>query len=363
MGVDGPMRLSRLQQSHFNMQDILFPADMLTVATFSARLLARFASPLFRYFAEPENQTHLIMDAGGGHELKVMNNVGHDTPTPPVSTPPESSQIDGVTTSTCPPKPRFVHIDGEIGGSGYNETTVDVVTVPCPGADPVQTWARGPPWDGSFREVDNVSFIHNRFGFPQLAGDAVLKPSLDPNIARAPHLWVRQGLRKRVDTTRVLLYRHRDLGHNVNLDELAEDLLASVKVNCDRIPQHANRPDIVGGSGRPIFFIAHSVGGLVVKRALVMAKERQDFHEIFTNCYGVSFFGKSADGNILNTLPLDESGLTTYFASNTSPGVELFGRTELFADYSAASPSTKASSHVSRPSIGDRRQVSAETPV
>src|SRR5687767_1305659 len=36
-------------------------------------------------------------------------------------------------------EPGFAHIDGDIEGTGYNETKVDVITVPCPGADPVQT--------------------------------------------------------------------------------------------------------------------------------------------------------------------------------------------------------------------------------
>ncbi len=38
-----------------------------------------------------------------------------------------------------PDQPRTricVYTDGDVGGSGYNETRVDIVAVPCPGSDP-----------------------------------------------------------------------------------------------------------------------------------------------------------------------------------------------------------------------------------
>lgn len=41
-----------------------------------------------------------------------------------------------------------------------------------------------------------------------------------------------------------------------------------------------------------MFFIAHSIGGLVVKLALLWARKIQDYRAILLNCHGVSFFGR-----------------------------------------------------------------------
>jgi hypothetical protein len=46
-------------------------------------------------------------------------------------------------------------------------------------------------------------------------------------------------------------------------------------------------------SKRPLFFISHSTGGLVVKAALIKAQEaKSPYNVIGDNCYGVAFFGK-----------------------------------------------------------------------
>ena len=42
---------------------------------------------------------------------------------------------------------------------------------------------------------------------------------------------------------------------------------------------------------RPLFFLGHSTGGLVVKAALIKARGHQLYHDFLDNCYGVAFFG------------------------------------------------------------------------
>lgn len=178
------------------------------------------------------------------------------------------------------PEPGFAHIDGDIGGSGYNETTVDIITVPCPGADPVETWTRDPLPDGFFgNPLDDELTTHP--ALKELAGDAILSPGIASNFPRAAHLWVRQGIRRYASMARVLLYRHRELTDHTNLDQLAKDLLENVLLTRD------DRQE-----SRPLFFIAHSVGGLVVKKALVMAGQNARYlRPILYNCHGVTFFG------------------------------------------------------------------------
>lgn len=179
------------------------------------------------------------------------------------------------------PEPGFAHINGDIGGSGYNETRVDIITVPCPGADPVETWTRDPLPNGYFgNPSDNELTAHPTV--KELAGDAVLSPGIGRDFTKAAHLWVKQGIRRYASTARVLLYRHRELSNNIKLDSLARDLLDNVMLTRDRRQK-----------SRPLFFIAHSIGGLVVKKALLIASQEEKYrHDILFNCHGVSFFGK-----------------------------------------------------------------------
>lgn len=122
------------------------------------------------------------------------------------------------------PRPGFAHIDGDVNGRGYNETMVDIVCVPCPGADPVETWARDPLPDGYFGRPSDVPDTVAK----ELAGGSILSPTINRLLPKAAHLWVRQGIRKEVSEARVLLYRHRELIEGLTLDELADDLIEQV---------------------------------------------------------------------------------------------------------------------------------------
>lgn len=204
-------------------------------------------------------------------------------PSRPTFARPDGWDDDGPSNRTSmshwDPEPGFAHIDGEVGGSGYNETSVDIVTVACPGADPVETWTRDPLPDDYFgNPTDNDST--SQPAIKQLAGDAILSPAIGARFSKAAHLWVRQGIRRYANNARVMLYRHRELTDSTTLDQLAQDLLKCVVERREDGRQH-----------RPLFFIAHSVGGLVVKRALVIASRDQKYRAIMYNCHGVSFFG------------------------------------------------------------------------
>lgn len=190
------------------------------------------------------------------------------------------------------PEPGFAHVDGEIGGSGYNETLADIVTVPCPGADPVETWTRDPLPDGYFDNPKDNELTK----YPtvkELAGDAILTPGIGGNFPKAAHLWVRQGIRRYANTARVLLYRHRQLTDHTTLDQLAMDLLENVLQR----RREAQNPS------RPVFFIAHSIGGLVVKQALLIARQDEEYRSILSNCHGVTFFATPHRGSSYMAMP------------------------------------------------------------
>lgn len=145
--------------------------------------------------------------------------------------PSEESKVDG-TESSHPPtspshgdlRPGFAHIDGDVNGRGYNETLVDIVCVPCPGADPVETWARDPLPEGYFGRPGDVPST----AVTKLAGASILSPTINRHLPMATHLWVRQGIRKEVNEARVLLYQHRELAEGLTLDKLADDLIEQV---------------------------------------------------------------------------------------------------------------------------------------
>lgn len=244
---------------------------------------------------------------------QLNNPQSHDTPqsTPGLSSVKgklaavrvsEHEASNRTSMSHWDPEPGFAHVDGEVGGVGYNETKVDIITVPCPGADPVETWTRDPLPDNFFGEPGQDEVI-SQPTIKELAGDAILTPGIGGNFPKAAHLWVRQGIRRYANTARVLLYRHRELTDSTTLEGLARDLLENVFRR--REGHHASRP---------LFFIAHSIGGLVVKKALLIASKSEKYRPILFNCHGITFFGKIY---FIHMTRLDSANMT----SNTTPRI------------------------------------------
>lgn len=144
-----------------------------------------------------------------------------------------------------PHEPGFAYIDGEVGGSPYNDTKVDVVAVPCPGADPLRPWMGSEPFPDGYFSIPYAKVALDMYpALKELAGDAILSPGINMNLPKAAHVWVRQGIRKSASTARVLLYRHRTLSEGVTIESLADDLIVQVlkvrerdKVVCRPHPQ------------------------------------------------------------------------------------------------------------------------------
>jgi hypothetical protein len=175
-------------------------------------------------------------------------------------------------------EPGFAHVDGDINGPGYNETKVDIIAVPCPGASPVETWMREPLPDGYFGQLQQDLGTYPTA--KELPANSILSPAINRNLPKAKHMWIRQGLRTEISTARVLLYRHRELNEGVTLEQLADDLLEHIA----RLREGHER-------SRPIFFICHSIGGLVAKLALVKASQSEKLRWILFDCHGMTFFG------------------------------------------------------------------------
>ncbi|KAI8623925.1 hypothetical protein F5Y19DRAFT_343736 [Xylariaceae sp. FL1651] len=188
-------------------------------------------------------------------------------------------------------EPGFELVDGDIEGCGYNDTTVDIIAVPCIGASPIDTWARDPLRDGYFAaptpsEPDKYSTVKEQ------PGSSVLSSTTDRVSPKASHIWIRQGIRKEVSQARVMLYRHRELADGVTIEHAADDLLEQVIKMRSALKK-----------ARPIFFICHSIGGLVVKSALVKASKKEELRPLVFDCHGITFFGTPHRGSSYLSMP------------------------------------------------------------
>lgn len=159
------------------------------------------------------------------------------------------------------------------GDSTHDVTTVDVVTVPCPGGHRLRTWNR----DG---------LLGRYFGAPSMR-DAEGSSNEPPSTS-----WVRQGIRREANRSRILLYQHTVITANTTLNELATQLLESL----DALRRSEGRQ-------RPLVFLGHSIGGLVVKLALVKASRSSRYESILRECYGVGFFGTPHQGSSYFAMP------------------------------------------------------------
>ncbi|KAI1205929.1 uncharacterized protein F4807DRAFT_440997 [Annulohypoxylon truncatum] len=101
-------------------------------------------------------------------------------------------------------------------------------------------------------------------------------------------LWLRDFLPKRARGARIMLF-----GYNANVAfqtaaagvrEQAENLL-------NQLYRHRTEdPD------RPLIFICHSLGGILVKRALVLSKADETYEMIWRSTFGIAFFGTPHKG-------------------------------------------------------------------
>ncbi|KAL8798259.1 MAG: hypothetical protein Q9182_006820 [Xanthomendoza sp. 2 TL-2023] len=92
-------------------------------------------------------------------------------------------------------------------------------------------------------------------------------------------------------------------GTNLNITDFAKDLLFHLLT--------FSQGDSKAIGGRPMIFVAHSMGGLVVKKAYIIGKQDPEFSGIVSQVYGILFLATPHRGsqyakmlnNILSTAP------------------------------------------------------------
>ncbi|KAI8633498.1 hypothetical protein F5Y19DRAFT_413884 [Xylariaceae sp. FL1651] len=101
-------------------------------------------------------------------------------------------------------------------------------------------------------------------------------------------LWLRDFLPNRAPRARICIF-----GYNSNV--AFGSAAAGVREQAEHLLNQLERLRI-GQPDRPLIFICHSLGGIVVKRALVHAKSDTTYEDIWKSTYGIVFFGTPHNG-------------------------------------------------------------------
>lgn len=187
------------------------------------------------------------------------------------------------------------------GTSTNDKTVVDIITVPCPGGHPLRTWSRdgllsryfGAP---SMRDAEAAARKGNVSSSSSSESGSSNGSGSGSGSGGGSVSWVRQGVRREVSEARILLYEHPAVGEGATLEGLTEELLSELGEFRRREEKEKERGLGVKreerkGDGRPVVFVAHSLGGIVVKMALGRARSEMKWKSIWRDCYGVAFFG------------------------------------------------------------------------
>ncbi|KAL8829774.1 MAG: hypothetical protein Q9191_001822 [Dirinaria sp. TL-2023a] len=105
--------------------------------------------------------------------------------------------------------------------------------------------------------------------------------------------WLTNDLRKKVPQARILLYHHGELEEGTTIQTLADRLLENLR-QARKIEFKTESSD---SFCRPIFFICHSTGGLVAKKALNIANEEGALTPIADDCHGMTFIATPHQGS------------------------------------------------------------------
>lgn len=172
--------------------------------------------------------------------------------------------------------------------NGVADLAGSVILVPCPGADPHDTWARDPLSKDIFKRPPTFRLNKAaKWNEPQISkGSAAVSPPSLNKDQKSTQAWARSGIRQEANTARVLTYDHGDITPKSNLKTLADNLLSCI---CTETARKI--------ASRPLFFICHSIGGLVVKMALTQASRSPKYRSILEDCYGVTFFATPHRGS------------------------------------------------------------------
>lgn len=138
-------------------------------------------------------------------------------------------------------------------------------------------------------------------------------------------LWLKDFLPLKLPSARVLLF-----GYNANV--AFETSTAGVREQAINLLNRiaSKRED---AEERPIVFIAHGLGGIVVKRALVEAKLDDSYQSLREATYGIAFFGTPHQGGNFTKLGDIAASITRGVLRNPSNTfIKALKKDSLFSD-------------------------------
>ncbi|KAL8698547.1 MAG: hypothetical protein Q9224_001802 [Gallowayella concinna] len=148
--------------------------------------------------------------------------------------------------------------------------------------------------------LGDLIFVHG------LGGSAIKTWSWKRDTAKFWPAWLSDD--EKLHNFRVFTFGYnsnfKGSGTNLNITDFAKDLLFHLLT--------FSQADSKAIGGRPIAFIAHSMGGLVVKKAYIVGKHDPEFSDIVSQVYGIVFLATPHRGsqyakvlnNILSTAPM-----------------------------------------------------------
>ncbi|OBT73867.1 hypothetical protein VF21_06673 [Pseudogymnoascus sp. 05NY08] len=166
------------------------------------------------------------------------------------------------------------------GAPPGSTTEVDIVGVQGLGSDPFFTWVKkvqSPESKSSRKLVDKLWTRKDK-----------KSPKQDGHNEPVEFMWPRDLLVPSFTNARVATYSYKSgKGVKTTLRQLAEQFL-------NVLFQHRQKPD---ERQRPLVLIGHSLGGLVIQQALVIAALNRDFQELRLSVSGVIFLGAPFQGS------------------------------------------------------------------
>ncbi|OBT60680.1 hypothetical protein VE03_09999 [Pseudogymnoascus sp. 23342-1-I1] len=118
-----------------------------------------------------------------------------------------------------------------------------------------------------------------------------------------PHMWLRDSLPSDITGARVMIYGYDTQLHDSHtfqdLEALGSLLRSDLQTLTTQDSRHT-KPKTV-----PLIFVAHSLGGLIVKEAIIQMKRDKNHHALLDSIYGALFFGVPSQGmEITSLIPL-----------------------------------------------------------
>jgi len=118
-------------------------------------------------------------------------------------------------------------------------------------------------------------------------------------------MWLRDSLPNDLPDARVILYGYDTQLHGSHtfqdLEALASTFRTDLGTLVTRDSSNANPRAI------PLIFVAHSLGGLLVKEAIIQMKEDKNYQVLLDSIYGALFFGVPSQGmEIASLIPMVE---------------------------------------------------------